>query len=271
MLAIAWFPLKSAWESMFVLNATATLGLALIVYWTLRTPRGGILDWAASVLITLAAVFLRAGLFPSFVGPSAFPSVGGYRFVFCVALLAVLLRIAREADGRVLARWLVAGTVLWLVSLLWAAEAAAYATATWLPAYLLLIWRVSRRAPRWRTLLVAAPFLALACLLGAAVAVYELGLGHPPDLHMYLEYAATYAGGFGSLIAAPAGPALLLLLCLAILGTLAVRSIQRAGPTTPGAPTSSVLSSRCGPPPATSPRAVTRTTRSASRRSTSWR
>jgi hypothetical protein len=232
-LAIAWLPLQSAWESMFALNATATLGLALIVYWALRSPRGGILDWAASVLITLAAVFLRAGLFPSFVGPPTFPSVGGYRFVFCVALLAVLLRIAREADGRVLTRWLVAGTVLWLVSLLWAAEAAAYAAAIWIPAYLLIIWRVSRQIPRWRVLLVAAPFLALACLLGALVAVYDLGLGHPPDLHLYLEYAATYAGGFGALIAAPAGPALLLLLCLAILGTLAVRSAQRAGLTHP--------------------------------------
>jgi hypothetical protein len=232
-LAIAWLPLQSAWESMFILNATATLGLALIVYWALRSPRGGILDWTASVLITLAAVFLRAGLFPSFVGPSAFPSVGGYRFVFCVALLAVLLRIAREADSRLLARWLVAGTVLWLVSLLWAAEAAAYATAIWIPAYLLIIWRVSRQIPRWRVLLVGAPFVALACLLGAVVAIYELGLGHPPDLHMYLEYAAIYVGGFGALIADPAGPALLFLLCLAILGTLAVRSVQQSGATHP--------------------------------------
>ena len=171
-LAIAWLPLQSAWESLFVLNAAATVGLALVVYWALRSPRGGILDWVASVLITLAAVFLRAGLYPSFLGPWTNPSVGGYRFVFCVALLAVLLRIAREADGRVLARWLVAGTVLWLVSLLWAAEAAAYATAIWIPAYLLLICGVSRQVPRRRVLLVAAPLLALACLLGALVAVY---------------------------------------------------------------------------------------------------
>jgi hypothetical protein len=230
-LAVAWLPLQSAWESLYALNAAATLGLALIVYWALRSPRAGVLDWAASVLITLAAVFLRAGLSASFAGPPMFPSTGGYRFVFCVALLAVLLRIARGADGRVLARWLVAGTVLWLVSLLWAAEAAAYATAIWIPAYLLLIWRVSRQAPRWRKLLVVAPFLALACLFGVLVAIYELGVGHPPDLHLYLEYATTYAGGFGALIADPAGPALLLLLCLAILGTLAVRSVQRAGPT----------------------------------------
>jgi hypothetical protein len=232
-LAIAWLPLQSAWESLYALNAAATLGLALIVYWALRSPRAGVLDWAASVLITLAAVFLRAGLSASFAGPPMFPSTGGYRFVFCVALLAVLLRIAREADGRVLARWLVAGTVLWLVSLLWAAETAAYATAIWIPAYLLLIWRVSRQAPRWRKLLVVAPLLALACLLGVLVAIYEVGLGHPPDLHLYLEYAATYAGGFGALPAAPAGPALLLLLCLAILGTLAVRSVQQDGPTHP--------------------------------------
>jgi hypothetical protein len=82
-------------------------------------------------------------------------------------------------------------------------------------------------------LLVVAPFLALACLLGALVAIYDLGLGHPPDLHLYLEYAMTYAGGFGALLADPAGPALLLLLCLTILATLAVRSVQRVGPTHP--------------------------------------
>jgi hypothetical protein len=228
-LLIAWLPLHSAWESLFVLNACANAALALLVYWVLRRRGGGIVDWTASVLIAVAVVFLRAGSFPYFAGPPMFPSTGGYRFVFCVALLAVLLRVAREPSGRVPMRWLMAGTALWLVSLAWSAEAGLYATATWIPAYVLLVWPIANGRPWLRVRLIAAPFAAAACAVGVVAAVYMVGLGHLPDLRAYLEYATAYAGGFGSLIANPAGPALALLFGLAILGGLWVWSARRDG------------------------------------------
>jgi hypothetical protein len=59
--------------------------------------------------------------------------------------------------------------------------------------------------------------------------VYMVGLGHLPDVHAYLEYATAYAGGFGSLLADPAGPALALLFGLAILGALWMWSARRDG------------------------------------------
>jgi hypothetical protein len=232
-LLIAWLPLHSAWEALFVLNAGANTALALIVYWTLRRRDGGLLDWAASVLIAVAVVYLRTGLFPYFAGPPVFPSSGGYRFVLCVGLLAVLLRIAREPGGRVPWRWLASGTALWLISLAWSAEVGLYATATWVPAYVLLVWPIAKGRPWLRLRLVAAPFAAAACAIGFVVAVYLVGLGQPPDVRAYLEYATTYAGGFGSLLADSAGPALALLFGIAILGSLWVWNARHDGLTTP--------------------------------------
>lgn len=228
-LLVAWAPIHSAWEALFVLNACANVALALLVFWVLRRREGGILDWLASALMAVAVVFLRAGLLPYFAGPAIFPSTGGYRFVFVVALLAVLLRVARQPSHGIPARWLVAGTSLWLVSLAWSADAGLYATAAWIPAYLSLAWAIAGHRRALRARLLAAPFVALLGMVGVVGAVYVVGLGHLPDLQSYLEYATTYAGGFGALPADPAGPALALLACLAVLGSLWVRSARRNG------------------------------------------
>ena len=54
----------------------------------------------------------------------------------------------------------------------WSAEAGLYATATWIPAYVLLVWPIANGRPWLRVRLIAAPFCALACVVGVVVAVY---------------------------------------------------------------------------------------------------
>lgn len=232
-LLIAWSPLHSPWESLYILNAAANVALALLVFLAVRHRGAGVIDWIGSVLIALAAVFLRTVTFPFFGGAQDFPSTGGYRFLLCAGVLVLLLRVARDSGVRAPRRWLIAGTVLWLLSLAWSAEAGFYASVVWLPAYALLAWRNARGQVLPWIRLLAWPIAALALTAVAIVAVYAIGLGHPPDLHMYIEYASTYAGGFASLVADQRGPALALLLCLAVLGTLWARSVRRDGLTHP--------------------------------------
>ena len=210
-LTLAWLPTKTAWLSLFLVNALFNFLVALMIFFLFRALRPGFLNLCFALATTLAAVFFRSGLAPYYLGPSHLPNIGGLRFFWCFALCAILFWEYRHAEA---ARqryrqvfW--AGCIVWLIGTLWSVESAVYCSLTWLPAFALLVWRkataMGAGETSFKTRLRASArwlLLPLALLLAAVVlisAFYLLRLGHVPDLYSFVEYARVYSGGFMAL------------------------------------------------------------------------
>jgi hypothetical protein len=211
-LTIAWIPAQSPWESLFILNAAASFLLAVTVFLLLRSLGRGLFNLVMSASVALVATFLRPGPGNQFVGPDGYPSTGGFRFIWCVALLLVLLALLRASTPKARLTILLAGNVVWVLGVLWSAESAIYSTFVWLPGYILAVlaewWRKSDRRRRTQMLagLMALPVVFLAAGLAVVYIVYLIGLGHLPDLRAFYEFGLTYQGGFAAYPLDPGGP-----------------------------------------------------------------
>ncbi|HEX8923094.1 MAG TPA: hypothetical protein VF766_16590, partial [Pyrinomonadaceae bacterium] len=205
-------PTRTVWQALFLVNALFNFLIALMLFALFRALRPGFLNLCFALALTLAAVFFRSGLAPSyFEGPSQLPNIGGMRFFWAFALAAILFWEYRRASTRRSYRTLLwAGCFVWLVATFWSVESAVYAGATWLPAFALLVWRrtanvagatdVSFRrrlvvSVRW---LLLPPALLVASVLLIA-GVYLLRLGQAPDWRSFIEYAQAYRGGFAAI------------------------------------------------------------------------
>jgi hypothetical protein len=227
-LAIAWMPTPSPWEGLFILNSAANFLLAMTVFLLLRSLGRGVLNLLMSVSVALAACFLRPGFANQFIGPDGYPSTGGFRFIWCVALLLIFVALLRVSSARGRLALLVLGNLLWIFGVLWSAESAIYSTFVWLPGYVLTVvaecW--GERDKRQRTLkiarLSALPVIFLAAAVAIVFVVYRVGLGHGPDPQSFYEYGLTYQAGFGSYPLDPGGPGWVLFIAyVATLVTLA--------------------------------------------------
>ena len=129
------------WGALYVVAGTANLLYALAVATcALLGPmraRPGIMAAAAAA----AAALLWTGFPPHFVGPLAFPSVAGLRFLPVAGLLLAIL--LAERHGRA-PGW--AGHGLWALAVAWSPEAAAYASIVWWPYLALRRAQAARRA-----------------------------------------------------------------------------------------------------------------------------
>jgi hypothetical protein len=199
-LAIAVLPLKSAWQSAYVLNALLLWLTAVLIYGVVRSLRGGLTNLCLAFALASVAVFLVWGS----PGPGFpyYPSTAAPRYFWCYALLGVLAWEARADSASPSRRLLLSGCAVWLLGTLWSVESAAYSFATWLPAYLLLVLRRSSTAPgreddstrrgnnlRAALWLALPPFLLLSTLT-AICAYYAARLGHLPDPAAFYDYAA---------------------------------------------------------------------------------
>jgi small basic protein len=227
-LAIAWIPTPSPWEGLFILNSAAGFLLAMTVFLLLRSLGRGLLNLLMSVSVALVACFLRPGLGSAFSGPDGYPGTGGFRFIWCVVLLLLLLAVLRASAPRARLTILTAGNLVWIVSVLWSAESAIYSTFVWLPGYFLAVvaecWGQPDKRRRYLTIarLAALPAVFLAAALAIVFVVYQVGLGHGPDLQAFYEYGLTYQAGFGSYPLDPGGPGWVLFVAyVATLVTLA--------------------------------------------------
>ncbi|MDQ6879469.1 MAG: hypothetical protein M3082_17585 [Candidatus Dormibacteraeota bacterium] len=224
-LTIAWIPTPSAWEALFILNALMSFLLATTVFVLLRSLGRGILNLLMSFIVALVACFFRPGLSPQIVGPDGYPSIGGFRFLWCVALLLVLLGALKVRPGRARLGFLICGNLVWMIGVLWSAESAIYSTFVWLPGYFLMVVAEHWGQPdiRRRILIICGltvvPVLFLAAGVAMVFLVYQVGLGHGPDLKSYYEFGLVYQGGFGSYPMDPGGPGWVLF--LAYVTTLA--------------------------------------------------
>jgi hypothetical protein len=196
-LLVAWLPVRSIWQSFYLVNAALVFLSAVALYGLLRSTLAGPASRVLALALTLSAVFLVAGL-PNFgISLLRTPGVGAYRFFWCYAQLGMLV-LAFHADrrGPVPRRVLVGGCLAWLLGVLWSAESGAFSVAIWLPAFVLLAARRVQalsglvttgawaRLAAWLSL----PGLLLAATVGGVSAYYALALGHLPDWRSYSEY-----------------------------------------------------------------------------------
>jgi hypothetical protein len=231
-LLVAILPVKSVWQSTYIINSILLFSSALFLFFLLRALRPGLVNFCFALLTTLAAVFLIAGWPPALLGPQVFPSLGPFRFICCYALLLVLLwdfqRDKEERSWRIP----VLGCVVWLIGTLWSSESAVYCAAIWLPSYALIILRKTAApqsegkagANRARTIIFRALMLPLmlAGAIGLITIYYLAGLGHAPDWRGFYEYSFAFTGGFLSIPMDASGPVWVIFLVFVALSTLAV-------------------------------------------------
>jgi hypothetical protein len=232
-LTIAVIPLKSVWQSFYVLNAVLTFLSASFLYAMCRSLRTGRANLIFSLAVALAAVAMVPGWpLPSQpTGPYVTPAVGAYRFFWCYALLAVLVWEYRTApEARRHWRPLALGSTAWLLGSLWSCESAAYCAAIWLPAYLVMLRRRALAfdpdGDGWnsrRIRLVATwlplPLVLLLAAWGVITIFYVTRLGQPPDWQAFVDHARSTRSF--ALPIEPRGIVLVQFLVFAALSTLA--------------------------------------------------
>lgn len=230
-LLVAVLPVKSIWQAAYLINSFLLFASAIFLFFLLRSIRPGWKNFCFSLLVTLAAIFLMAGWPPALLGPQVFPSLGPFRFIWCYALLALLIREFTDAN-KSFRRIPLIGNVVWLIGTLWSSESAVYCAAIWIPAYALIaLHRANSLYPEpmarnKRLRLIAGwlfvPLLMLATTIGLMTIYYLLRLGHVPDWRAFYEYSLAFAGGFFAIPIDPNGPVWQLFLIFCALSTTAV-------------------------------------------------
>jgi hypothetical protein len=222
-LLIARLPL-SIWESLYLLNALFNFALACLVFCAFRRRDGGLFNLLLATGLVLALVFIRPAVAASGLGPEVYPSTGGLRFLWLVAVMwMVFLSARREPEGR--RSLLVAGTVVWLIGFLWSSESAIYCSVVWLPAYVLFTVTTTPRDALRRLAWLALPAAALVGAGLIVVAWYEIGLGHLPDAAGFIEYGLRYQAGVAAPLPVP-GAVWVLFIGLSITVIAALQALR---------------------------------------------
>lgn len=235
-LLVALFPVESVWQSTYIINSFLLFASAVCLFFVLRSIGNGFINYCFALAVTVAAIFLMAGWPPALLGPQVFPSLGPFRFIWCYALLFILIRDFRRGSEKNDWRVLLAGCLIWLVGTLWSSESAVYCAAIWLPAYALIVWRRASslhnekapgRSRSWMIVFWALlPLLLLALSVGAITIYYLIGLGHTPDWQAFYEYSLAFTGGFLTIPIDVNGPVWVIFLIFCALSTVAVHFLR---------------------------------------------
>ena len=212
-LAIAFFPVASTWQALYLVNAALLLGEACILYAVLRSTGRGLPHRVFCFVVVAFAVFLLPGKVNIPTGAQMWPSVGAFRFFWCYALLGMVLWITSRCPSK-RSRLVFAGSVVWVLASLWSSESLVYSTAIWLPVAVLLRIDASggfpaatrRGIPAFLADAIAGLLLPVALLVTTLLVItgwYLIGLGHLPDPVAFFDAALAFAGGFSAI---PLGP-----------------------------------------------------------------
>jgi hypothetical protein len=226
-------PFESPLTSLYFLD-TATLFIAAILSYRLLCMKSRNLSTMlfAGIIVFMSA-FLFSGEIELLRGPTTFPSVGAFRFIWCYAVLFIATKSFNEKSP-ITRSTLIMGTVFWTIALFWSFESGVYTSCIWLPFLLITRWGsleekhlsyIHRASLVFRDLIVSTLMP-----LFFAVAIwffYNIRLGHGPDWYAYIEYALTYKNGFGGLPIKLSGSVWTLLFVLALITTMAAVAIKR--------------------------------------------
>ena len=236
-LIAARLPFASAWTSFYVLDAVCVFVSATLVFFALRSLRLGRFTDAFAFFVTLAVVFFISGDFSFLSGPTYFPSVGAFRFLW-VELLAAVVLVAyakRHDDPRAVC---IAGSLVWILGVLWSAESAIYVSIIWFPTLVALVFgqlsgtsigaRLRALTQPRRLVLLALPALFFIVALMIVHLTYVIALGHGPDYFAFYEYGLSFAGGFAVYPINQFGAVWFLLLAFAICVSASVLVLRVA-------------------------------------------
>jgi len=236
-LIAARLPFASAWTSFYVLDAVCVFVSAGLVFFTLRSLRLGRFTGVFAFLVTLAVVFFVPGDYAHLDGPTYFPSVGAFRFLWAELLVVVvLIAYAKRRDDPRSA--VVAGSLVWILGTLWSAEGAIYVSILWFPTLVALVFPQTYGASLWARIraltqprnfvLLALPAVFFIVALLVVQITYMVALGHSPDYFAFYEYGLSYAGGFAAFPISQFGPVWFLLLAFAICVSASVLVLRSA-------------------------------------------
>lgn len=223
-----------AWQSFWFFQGTAYAIVAAIMYLGVRRLFPGFIGPLAALAVTFTTVFFRPRSASLLLPGQMTPGAGPVRFVWCFVLLAFILAYyLRPPHQRSDRAFVIGGTVIWAVSLLWSAETAIYVTAIWFPAYFLhAVQRTAQSLQAGKSRATAARTAALWAFLPIAVAAFtalavamafRIGRGFGPDTGGYLEYVLLYSrAGYGALPIDPTGTVWFLILVFLAVSTVLV-------------------------------------------------
>ena len=231
-LLAAILPVKSSWDAFFILHAVSLLTAAILFY------QGAIrlchLPRVFSVALAIATVFFA---YPGLISPTAYPSSGPMRFLWCYVLLFYAgMHFAGECKSPY--RFAKIGALLWVVGVMWSSESAVYCTAIYFsPIGLALLGIIFSKVMSNREgrntfdaiIGLFGPAFIWASISGIGISAFYLCfLGTWPDWAMHFSYSFAYASGFGGIEMPFNGPIWLIVLLL-LLGFIAISINIRRG------------------------------------------
>jgi hypothetical protein len=231
--AIAMVPLRSAWESFYVVTALWTTVAATLLFVLLRERRNGWIGYASSFLICVAIYF--GGLAQRWpFGYRFYPQVGLRFFPLLAVLFIIYLELRKRDDPVARARIRMLGHLAWLVAALWAFESAVWTTLAW-ATYIYLdavAHEVQKKVPVWSAMLFATRALIPVAVfgvvgIGLVDGYYLANLHHLPDWVAFIEFSGIYSSNPAQIEVLPLRSAWEILLSLSVLGWAAIVLLQR--------------------------------------------
>lgn len=227
-LPIAFLPTATTWQSFYLLQSLAFFVFSGGIFLLLRRIGPGWLNLSFALACAVMIPMFSSN-FPE-VSPGTsifiFPNFGPYRYFWVLVLIGLLIwnqRLSPASDRR--RTIMVAGSVCWLLGVLWSVESAVYCSGVWLPAFGVMVWQMY--SGKWFAWKGALAWFALPIgLLLAAVAlvslVYQFGLGHLPDWVNTLDFVKTLGveREIGTVAQVGAAVALLMAMCLICVAAL---------------------------------------------------
>jgi hypothetical protein len=225
-LSIAIFPMKSCWQSFYILMCSFHFATALIIFYTIYSFRENILNYFLAIFLTISSLFLFPGWLPLLVGVQTFPSIGPYRFFWIFALLFFIFIQYKKNFIKSENKKNILGTCIWLIGFLWSFESAFYVSAIWFPYLLINSMNYSSAEYSSKNIFswvrkafldFSIPVFTFLFFILCIFAFYYFRLGELPDVESFYEHALSFKEGFGSFIINGMGSVTVALLAIFII------------------------------------------------------
>jgi len=240
-LALAAVPTDTPWQAFYLLGSLTFFVVGAGFFLALRSIRPGLLNWCFALADVICVPMFLAAVDPSrmvepttpVISTSVLPNQGAYRYIWAFVLVAILVwEYTIEERTRRQRGVLLIGNAAWLAGVLWSPESAFFCSGAWLPAYVMIVFRMTapdrhrwRRAAAW----LALPPAFLAAAIGFIMAFYAARLGHLPDWRSFLDFAQEVGLNVLAVVNEPLRPSLGMLLGCCLLAIGAVSAGTRAG------------------------------------------